>query len=148
MHTVLVAAQALKSAGFQVDVQTMDWGAVTARRTRKDSPDQGGWSIYVTVAGEFDANSPINNAYIGAACGNSLPGWPCDKTLDELRSAWLRETEPAKRQQALDAVQRRAYEVLPYIAYGQYSAVLAARKEVCNTQALWRGIPSVWVLDK
>ena len=100
------------------------------------------------IYGEFDANSPINNAYIGAACGNSLPGWPCDKTLDELRSAWLRETEPAKRQQALDAVQRRAYEVLPYIAYGQYSAVLAARKEVCNTQALWRGIPSVWVLDK
>ena len=43
--------------------------------------------MYVTVAGEFDVNTPVTNAYLSAACGNSLPGWPCDKPLDELRSA-------------------------------------------------------------
>ena len=144
----LMAAQTMRSIGINVDMQNMDWASIGARRAKKDAPEAGGWNIYVTVAGEFDVNSPITNAYLSAACGNSLPGWPCDKTLDDLRSAWLRETEPGRRQQALDAVQRRAYEVLPYIAYGQYSAVLATRKEVRNTQALWRGIPTVWVLDK
>ena len=75
-----------------------------ARRAKKEAPDAGGWNIYVTVAGEFDVNSPITNAYLSASCGNSLPGWPCDKPLDELRTAWIRETVPAKRKELLDAV--------------------------------------------
>ena len=64
----------------------------------------------MTVAGEFDVNSPVTNAYLSAACGNALPGWPCDKPLDELRAAMIRETVPAKRKELLDSFQVRAFE--------------------------------------
>ncbi|HZH06441.1 MAG TPA: ABC transporter substrate-binding protein [Lautropia sp.] len=144
----LVAAQTLRSIGFNVDTNNMDWASVGARRARKDAPDAGGWSMYLTVAGEFDVDSPITNAYLSASCGNSLPGWPCDKELDELRTAWLRETEPAKRREVLDAFQKRAFEAVPYISVGQYSAAFAARRELKHVDRLSRGLPTVWVLDK
>jgi peptide/nickel transport system substrate-binding protein len=144
----LMAAQTMKSIGLNVDAQSMDWASIGARRTRKDAPDAGGWNMYVTFAGEFDADSPLTNVYLSAACGNSLPGWPCDKPLDELRTAWVRQTVPAERRKALDAFQARAYEAVPYINAGQYSAAYAARANLKGLDKLWAGMPAVWVLDK
>ena len=143
----LVTIQTLKSIGVNVDAQSMDWSTVTARRAKKEPPEAGGWNIYVTVAGQFDADSPITNAYLGASCGNSLPGWPCDKTLDELRTAWMKETVPARRKEALDTFQKRAYEVVPYAFFGQYSPAYAVRKNIKGMDKFW-SIPALWVLDK
>ena len=144
----LMAAQTMRSIGMNVDMQNMDWASIGARRAKKDAPEAGGWNIYVTVAGEFDVNSPITNAYLSAACGNSLPGWPCDKPLDELRTAWIKETVPAKRKELLDAFQKRAFEAVPYVNAGQYSAAFAARANLKGIDKLWSGMPAVWVLDK
>jgi len=104
--------------------------------------------MYVTVAGGFDADSPITNAYLSAACGNSLPGWPCDKQLDELRTAWIKEAVPAKRRVLLDQFQQRAYEALPYINVGQYTPAIAYRKNIKGGERLNSGLPTVWMLDK
>jgi peptide/nickel transport system substrate-binding protein len=144
----LMAAQTMRSIGMNVDAQTMDWASIGARRAKRDAPEAGGWNMYVTVAGEFDVNSPITNAYLSAACGNTLPGWPCDKPLDELRNAWLKETVPAKRREILDAFQARAYEAVPYINAGQYTAAFAARASLKGVDKLWAGMPTVWMLDK
>jgi peptide/nickel transport system substrate-binding protein len=144
----LMAAQTMRSIGMNVDMQSMDWASIGARRAKKDAPEAGGWNMYVTVAGEFDVNSPITNAYLSAACGNSLPGWPCDKTLDDLRTAWIKETVPAKRKELLDAFQKRAFETVPYVNAGQYSAAFAARANLKGLDKLWAGMPAVWVLDR
>jgi peptide/nickel transport system substrate-binding protein len=144
----LMAAQTMKSIGINVDAQNLDWASIGARRAKRDAPEAGGWNMYVTVAGEFDANSPISNAYLGAACGNTLPGWPCDKQLDDLRTAWLKETVPAKRRELLDAFQARAYEAVPYINAGQYSAAFAARANLKGLDKLWAGMPMFWALDR
>jgi peptide/nickel transport system substrate-binding protein len=144
----LMAAQTMRSIGINVDMQNSDWASIGARRAKKDAPEAGGWNMYVTVAGEFDANSPIANAYLGAACGTSLPGWPCDKPLDELRTAWIKETNPAKRKELLDAFQTRAYEAMPYVNAGQYSAAYAANAKIKGLDKLWSGMPMFWALDK
>jgi peptide/nickel transport system substrate-binding protein len=144
----LMALQTLRSIGMNVEGVTMDWASIGARRAKRDAPEAGGWSAYTTVANEFSINSPIVSTYLGAACGNSLPGWPCDKTLDELRAAWIRETVPGKRREILDAFQRRAYEVVPYINLGQYFPASAARKDLKGADKIWGGIANVWVLDK
>ena len=143
----LVTIQTLKSIGMNVDAQSSDWASITSRRAKKDAPEAGGWNVYVTVAGEFDVNSPVTNAYLSAACGNALPGWPCDKPLDELRTAWIRETAPAKRKELLDSFQKRAFEAVPYAYFGQYSPAFAARKSLKNLDQFW-GIPNLWALDK
>ena len=143
----LIAAQTLKSVGFNVDAQSMDWSSVVSRRAKKDPVEQGGWSVYATSAGEFDLNSPINSTNLGAACGNTLPGWPCDEQLDKLRTAWIQQTESGARRAALEAFQRRAYETLPYIPVGQFSPAYGVRASVKHSELLW-STPNVWVLDK
>ncbi len=144
----LMAAQTLRSMGMNVDTQTSDWASIGARRAKRDAPAAGGWNMYVTVAGGFDADSPITNAYLSAACGTPLPGWPCDKELDALRTAWVKETVPAKRKEALDAFHRRAFEAVPYVNAGQYSPAFAARKTLKGTDNLFNGLPTLWMLDK
>lgn len=144
----LMAVQTLRNMGMNVDGQTMDWSSVSARRSKRDLPEAGGWSAFVTAGGGFDADSPITNAFLGAACGNSLPGWPCDQKLDELRTAWLQEADAAKRKAKLDAFQARAYEAVPYIPLGQYSAAMSVRTSLKGTEKLWNGVSNVWTLDK
>jgi peptide/nickel transport system substrate-binding protein len=143
----LMTVQALKSIGMNVDAQTSDWATITGRRAKKDAPEAGGWNVYVTVASQFDVNSPVTNLYLSAACGNALPGWPCDKPLDELRTAWIRETVPAKRKELLDRFQERAFQAVPYAYFGQYSPAYAARKSLKNLDQYW-SIPNLWVVDK
>ena len=144
----LMALQTMKSIGLNVEGVSMDWASIGARRAKRDAPEAGGWSAYATVANEFAINSPIVSTYLGAACGNTLPGWPCDKPLDELRAAWIKEAVPARRKLALDAFQQRAYEAVPYINLGQYFPAAAARKELKGADKIWGGIANVWVLDK
>ncbi|MFI5444427.1 ABC transporter substrate-binding protein [Polaromonas sp. UC242_47] len=143
----LTMLQTMRSIGLNVEGLTMDWSSIGARRAKRDAPEAGGWSAYATVANEFAINSPITSTYLSASCGNTLPGWPCDKELDELRAAWIREAVPAKRRQLLETFQRRAYEVVPYINLGQYSPAVAARKEIKGAEKMW-GVPNVWIMDK
>jgi peptide/nickel transport system substrate-binding protein len=144
----LMTVQAMRSIGMNVDAQSMDWASLGARRAKKDPPAAGGWNVYPTVAGQFDVDSPITNAYLSAACGTALPGWPCDKQLDELRTAWIKETNPARRKKLLDEFQQRAYEALPYINAGQYQAASAYRANLKGIDKMWNGLPTVWVLDR
>jgi len=138
----------MRSIGLNVEGLTMDWASIGARRAKRDAPEAGGWSAYATVANEFAINSPIVSTNLSAACGNTLPGWPCDPPLDALRAAWIKETVPVKRRQLLEAFQRRAYEAVPYINLGQFSPAAAARKELKGVDKMWGGMPNVWVLDK
>lgn len=143
----LVTAQAMRNLGMNVDLQSMDWSTLTARRARKGPIDDGGWNAFVSAAAEFNVDSPINNTYLGAACGNSLPGWPCDAKLDTLREEWISATDPAERKRLLDAFQVEAYRSIPNLPIGQYSTVFATQGNVKNTDKLW-GLPNLWVLDK
>ena len=43
-----VAKSLLEKGGFKVDMQSMDWQSVVARRAKKDPPSQGGWNAMIT----------------------------------------------------------------------------------------------------
>jgi peptide/nickel transport system substrate-binding protein len=143
----LVAIQALQDIGVNLDIQSMDWATLTARRARKEPIDKGGWNIFLSAASEFNVDSPISNTYLGAVCGNSLPGWPCDKKLDELRAQWIAATSSDERKRVLDQFQERAYEAFPAISVGQYSRAFASHNSLKNAEKIW-SLPNLWVLDK
>lgn len=144
----LITIQTLKSVGFNVEAQSMDWATIVARRVKKDAPENGGWSVYATFAAASSVDSPLTNFMLGASCGNSMPGWPCDTQLDVLRAAWVREATPLKRRGVLDSFQRRAFEAVPYIPLGQYSAAFAVRKAIKNANRLTSDVPVLWQLSK
>lgn len=143
----LVAIQALQTLGMNLDIQSMDWASMTARRSKKVPPNQGGWNVFLSSASEFNVNSPLNNTYLAASCGNTLPGWPCDKELDELRAQWIAAIEPEARRKLLEQFQTRAYQAFPNIPVGQFSRTFSANKSLKHLDLMW-SIPNVWVLDK
>lgn len=143
----LVLAQALEKAGINVDLQAMDWASVAARRLKKDPPAQGGWNIFLTHGGYFDASTPVTNPWLSAPCGNGLPGWPCDEQLDELRKQWIAEPDEAKNKALAIKIQERAYEAVPYVMWGEFKPVIATRG-LKNVELLKTGIPVMWNIEK
>lgn len=143
----LVIARAMEKAGFKVDLQAMDWASVASRRLKKDKPEDGGWNVFLTQGGFFDASTPVVNPWLSAPCGNSLPGWPCDARLDELRNQWIAEGDADKSKALAAAVQERAYETVPYVMWGEFKPVIATRG-LRNTELMKTGIPVMWNVEK
>ncbi len=144
---VMVMAQNMKKAGINVDLQSMDWASLAARRLKKDPPAQGGWNVFLTWGGYYDASTPLTNPWLSAACGNSLPGWPCDKELDALRTRWIQETDPARRKEIAAQLQARAYQTVPYVMWGEFKPVSAVRG-LTHTELMKTGIPVMWNVEK
>jgi len=142
----LTIAENMKRAGINVDTPAMDWATLTQRRGKKDPVAQGGWNLFITVANVLDAGNPLTNLYLASPCEGGLPGWPCDARLEDLRREWTNETDPTKRRALLDAVQTRAYEVLPYINGGQFRTLTAFRSTVTGVQPTT--IPVFWGIEK
>ena len=114
-----------------------------------DAPEAGGWNAYVTVAGEFDIDSPDHQrvpqrrvrqraARLALQQGSSTtcapPGSrkPCRPSV---RSCSTRSTPRPSRRCRTSTL-------------GQYSAAAAARKDIKGAEKLMGGLPFVWYLDK
>jgi peptide/nickel transport system substrate-binding protein len=126
---VLVAR--LKEAGVNVDLQLSDWATLTARRAKKDPPDKGGWSLFVSTAFGFRFSSPVTNFALPMPCGGQgFFGWACDERMNGLLQTWAKETDPAKRKATTEQIQLRAIETIPYLPMGQIFRPVAYRANV------------------
>ena len=125
-----VAKPQLEAAGFKVDMQSMDWQTLVARRTKKDAPDKGGWHIFFTSSGALSIPDPVSNFMFNASCAKSMYGWPCDAEIEKLRAVYARETDEAKRFEIAQAGQRRALEYPTYVQLGQFTVPTALRSNV------------------
>jgi peptide/nickel transport system substrate-binding protein len=125
-----VASQLLRQAGFNVDLQAMDWGTLASRRAKKEPPAQGGWNLFCTVWAAPDIWHPLGNAALGAAGDRSWFGWPADPELERLRDDFARATEEPRKKALAEAIQARAFEVATHAPLGEYVNPLAARKNV------------------
>lgn len=126
-----VAAQLMRQAGLKVDLQAMDWQTVVSRRAKKDAPKDGGWNMFCTAWVAPDIGNPVNNAALPAR-GAATPwfGWPEDAKLEELRKAFMKETDEKKKVQMAGAVQARAFEVATHAPLGEYTQPQAGRKAI------------------
>ena len=139
----LVTADRLKKIGVNVDLQMSDWGTVSARRAKKDPPDQGGWNLFHTSANGAQLASPLVSPSTIMTCdGKNFVGWPCDETEEGLRQEYIRETDPEKQKALVEAMHRRLWEVVPYVPLGQLKQPFLWRKNVSgvlksNTLVFW-----------
>ena len=91
-----VAKSLMEKAGFRVDMQSMDWQTLVARRAKKGPPDAGGWHAFLTAAVAADAANPIFSGFLNSACEKATFGWPCDPDMESLRDQFARETDPSR----------------------------------------------------
>jgi peptide/nickel transport system substrate-binding protein len=126
----LVTRELMTQVGFTVDLQTMDWSSVVARRARKDSPGQGGWNMLFTWWIASDVINPAVHAGISGAGPSAWFGWPDSGRMEDLRLQWARATDRVKQKQLAEEIQRLALDEVMYVPFGQWVTPTAFRKSL------------------
>ena len=145
----LLTADALRSAGVNVDLQTMDWSTVITRRNTREAPAQNpaGWNLAFTLWGGFSLASPLTNTPLVTSCdGKNLYGWPCDAKIEALRDGFLDAPDDAARMRVTEALQARYYEIVPYVSTGIFQKPVAYRNNISGL--LTTPYPVMWNVRK
>lgn len=142
-----VAADLMRKAGFTVDMQSMDWQTLVARRTKKDLPKEGGWNAFLTSWVAADILNPVMAGFMNSGCDKAMFGWPCDEQMEKLRDQFSRETDAAKQKALAEAVQERAMQIGTHIHLGQWYQPAAVRKGVLDG-ILKSPAPVFWNMTK
>jgi peptide/nickel transport system substrate-binding protein len=126
----LVTRELMTQIGFNVDLQAMDWSTVVARRAKKEPPAQGGWNLLFTWWIASDVMNPAVHAGISGAGASAWFGWPENGRIEELKTQWVRATDPAKQKQLAEEIQKVALDEVLYVPFGQWVSPTAFRKNV------------------
>jgi peptide/nickel transport system substrate-binding protein len=141
-----VAKAQLEKAGFKVDMQSMDWQTLVARRTKKDPLTSGGWSAFATSWVAADILNPVMAGFFNASCDKAMFGWPCDEQLEKLRDQFAKESDPAKQKAIVEAVQKRWAEYPTHVPLGQWYSPMAMSTKVDGV--LTAPAPVFWNISK
>lgn len=125
-----VAKALMEKAGFKVDLQSMDWQTLVARRAKKDPPSKGGWHAYLTTSASSDLLNPVTTSFLNTACDGAAFGWPCDARIEQLRDAFARASASSVQKSLVEALQQRVVEYPTHVHLGQWYGPGAARKSV------------------
>ncbi|HEV7367615.1 ABC transporter substrate-binding protein [Arenibaculum sp.] len=123
----LVAAEYMKQAGFQVDLQVSDWATLTQRRG-----EPGLWEIYFTHSPFLP--EPALNSFLN----NEAPGWWATPEKDALVAALNTQSDPAARAAIWADFQELVYEQVPIAKVGNFNALGARSTRLAGFQ------PSPW----
>lgn len=126
----LVTAAKLRELGLDVEVQAMDWATLTSRRTSKNPPDEGGWSLFHTRHGGMASASPVSHLSLATGGDNAWFGWPNNEKIEKLRLDFALETDPDAREAIVAELHEEAMRYQPFISVGQYTMPSAYRSNV------------------
>ena len=125
-----VAKSLMEKVGLKVDMQSMDWQTLVARRNKQDQPNEGGWNAFITAWASVDNANPLTTPFLNAACDKALFGWPCDEQIQALRDKYAVETDPAKQKALVEQIQMRMAEAPTHIHLGQWYQPTAMGKNI------------------
>jgi peptide/nickel transport system substrate-binding protein len=142
----LVTTELLRSAGINAELAANDWGTLINRRAVKEPIDKGGWSIFHTwLVGPDMANPAINYPMRGVG-DKSWFGWPTDPEMEKLREAWFEAPDPATQKKLIDAMQKHAWESVPFVPTAQFVIPTAYRSNISGL--LISPVAFLWNVEK
>ncbi len=136
----------MRKAGFNVEVQTMDWASVAQRRASKEPVEKGGWSLLPLFWSGLDLATPLTNYGVAYNCTDGYAGWSCDEETKTLLTQFSAETDAVKRKAISDQIQLRAHQNVSIVLWGQFTNPIAYRKSLRGV--LSTGIPVFWNIQK
>ena len=128
----VVAAQQLREAGFNVDMQAMDWQTLVTRRASQSAPSEGGWNIFFTNWMVPEISSPLINPMVNGRGDDAWCGWPEDPELEELRAEFIAATSADAQKEIAERFQAHVIDVVNYVPLGQYLPVQSRRTNIVN----------------
>lgn len=143
----VVVAQAMRDAGFVVDLQAMDWQTLVGRRASQAAPDEGGWNMFITNWVGADVFNPlVNNMVNGKGADGGWFGWPDVPKLEELRMAYATAPSLDEQKKLAEEIQKVAYEEGVYAPIGQYFIPSAWSSELEGVKD--GAVPFFWNISK
>jgi peptide/nickel transport system substrate-binding protein len=109
----LVLAENLKAAGFQVQLDVVDWATLVQRRG-----DANLWDVYITHS-PFLPEPMLSPPQLG----DDAPGWWKTPAKDAALAAFNSEVDPAKRAALWAKVQQVVYDEVPYVRIGNFASL-------------------------
>jgi peptide/nickel transport system substrate-binding protein len=142
-----VAKQLLEQGGFKVDMQSMDWQTLVARRAKKDPPSAGGWNAFMTNWVAADILDPISTAGLNAAGEKGWFGWFDDPKLEQMKRDFAEATDLDRQKELAAEIQNYALHTLVTHGYmGQWYQPMAVRKSLSGI--LQGPAPYFWNIEK
>ena len=134
-NMALVASEQWKKAGFNIDVQVMDWGTLLARRNNPVLSEMS------TLGAPF-----LPEPSLTFTAGSERPGfWPSD-AKDRIVGAFNAEMDTAKRTAMWADVQALIHTEVPYSKVGDQGTVRAVSTRLKDIKpGAWSYFWSAWV---
>lgn len=138
----VVVASDLREAGFNVDLQSMDWQTLVSRRSSMKAPAEGGWNMFSSFASGVEANTPLVHPILPSSGDTGWFGWANDPELEALRAAYLKADTFEEQKQIAHKVQARVLDNVIFVPLGNYSFVQARSNKL--TDMLPTAVPVFW----
>ncbi|HVZ09239.1 ABC transporter substrate-binding protein [Rhodopila sp.] len=140
-----VASDMLSKAGFNIDLQPMEWGSVVQRRASREPVDKGGWNIFFTWLGGFGNISPAPNIAIRGNGAGAWFGWPTNPKIEELWAAWFEAPDEAAQKKICEQMQVAFWQDPTYVPTGMYEQPTAFKTYMKDIPEGW---PQFYTLKK
>jgi len=138
--------QALRRAGFKVDVKELDFQTRTIRLTSMKPVSEGGWNMFFSSFHVLDINSPLYSNLLDARGDQGYLGWPNDPELEAMRRAFAEAPTAEAQKDVATRIQAHVMQNVTYVPLGNWF----------NPQARSRKLPGMipgpvtvfWNLEK
>ncbi|PZX17092.1 peptide/nickel transport system substrate-binding protein [Palleronia aestuarii] len=128
----IVAAQALRNVGFNVDMQPMDWQTLVTRRASQAAPSDGGWNIFFTNWVVPEVSNPLANVMLNGRGDEAWFGWPTDEEMNQMLADFGAAEDEETRKSLAEQMQAHVMENVNYVHLGQYFSPAAWRSDVLS----------------
>ena len=142
----VVAAQALREAGFEVDLQSMDWQSVVQRRAMQSPTAEGGWNLFFTNWMVPEISDPLVNVMLNGRGDDAWFGWPTDPELEAMRTEYVAATDDATKKEIAGRIQAHVMDFVDYLMMGEYIIPQARRTTIENM--IPSPVPVFWNVTK
>ncbi|MFD2738885.1 ABC transporter substrate-binding protein [Sulfitobacter aestuarii] len=142
----VVAAQALREAGFEVDMQSMDWQSVVQRRAQQSPVAEGGWNMFFTNWMVPEISDPLINVMVNGRGDDAWFGWPTDPEIEKLRADFVAAEDDGARKEIAQRIQGHVMDNVNYIMMGEYLIPQARRDNIKDM--IPSPVPVFWNMTK
>jgi peptide/nickel transport system substrate-binding protein len=146
-NSATVIAQQMRTAGFNVRIDSIDWATLLQRRGNKGKPSEGGWHVFLSYFNGLTNSNPYLFQHMATTGEKGWFGWPSDELNEKLRADWMLATGLDERKAIARKIQENAWNVVPHMLFGHWNQPVAFRKNVVGL----KGVPGVlpfWNVDK
>jgi len=119
-----------KKLGLNVELQEMDWNTLAQRRTRTESVDKGGWSVFHNWWLGTSFADPSISVVLRGLGAKGWAGWYSNETIEALTAQWLRAPESTDRNRLATAIHQEALSTVPTVILGRFFILTAHRKNL------------------